>query len=138
MKSEVEDAQTAIAQATRRPVTLFRPPYGARDAAVDREVASLGMVEVMWSLDSLDWEGGTPKQLVARVLQLVRPGSIVLMHDIHPNTIAALRKLVPALHHRGYRLVTVPELLALDPPTDRQLQRGIDGCPGSATSATAG
>lgn len=138
MKSEVEDAQTAVAQATQRPVTLFRPPYGARDGAVDREVASLGMVTVMWSLDSLDWQGGNWKELVARVLQAVRPGSIVLMHDIHPNTISAVWKLVPALHHLGYRLVTVPELLALDPPTDRQLQRGIDGCPGNVTSATAG
>jgi hypothetical protein len=47
-------------------------------------------------------------------------------------------KLVPALHHLGYRLVTVPELLALDPPTDRQLQRGMDGCEGNATSPNAG
>lgn len=138
MKSEVEDAQTTIAQATRRPVILFRPPYGARDGAVDREVASLGMVEVMWSLDSLDWQGGNWKALVERVTQLVRPGSIVLMHDIHPNTVAAMWKLVPALRRLGYRLVTVPELLALDPPTDRQLQRGIDGCPGNATSPGAG
>jgi peptidoglycan-N-acetylglucosamine deacetylase len=138
MKSEVEDAQAAIGQATRRPVTLFRPPYGARDGAVDREVSSLGMVEVMWSLDSFDWQGGNWKTLVTHVLQDVRPGSIVLMHDIHPNTIAALWKLVPALHHLGYRLVSVPELLALDPPTDRQLERGIAGCPGSVTSSGAG
>jgi peptidoglycan-N-acetylglucosamine deacetylase len=138
MKSEVEDAQTSIAQATKRPVTLFRPPYGARDGAVDREVASLGMVEVMWSLDSFDWQGGNWKELVARVLRDVRPGSIILMHDIHPNTIAAVWKLVPALHHLGYRLVTVPELLALDPPTDAQLQRGIDGCAGNATTPNAG
>jgi peptidoglycan/xylan/chitin deacetylase (PgdA/CDA1 family) len=68
----------------------------------------------------------------------VHPGSIVLMHDIHPNTIAAVWKLVPALHHLGYRLVTVPELLALDPPTDAQLQRGIDGCAGNATTPNAG
>jgi peptidoglycan/xylan/chitin deacetylase (PgdA/CDA1 family) len=138
MKSEVEDAQTAIAQSTQRPVTLFRPPYGARDAVVDHEISSLGMVEVMWSLDSLDWQGGNWKAVVRRVTQEVRPGSIVLMHDIHPNTIAAMWKLVPALHHLGYRLVTVPELLALDPPTDRQLQRGMDGCEGNATSPNAG
>lgn len=136
MKSEVEDTQTAIAQSTQSPVTLFRPPYGARDPAVDHEVSSLGMVEVMWSLDSLDYEGGNWKALVRRVTEEVHPGSIVLMHDIHPNTISAVWKLVPALHHLGYRLVTVPELLALDPPTDGQLQRGIGGCPGSATSAS--
>ena len=96
------------------------------------------MVEVMWSLDSLDWQGGNWKAVVRRVTQEVRPGSIVLMHDIHPNTVAAMWKLVPALHHLGYRLVTVPELLALDPPTDRQLQRGMDGCEGNATSPNAG
>jgi peptidoglycan/xylan/chitin deacetylase (PgdA/CDA1 family) len=68
----------------------------------------------------------------------VRPGSIILMHDIHPNTIAAIWKLVPDLHHLGYRLVTVPELLALDPPTARQLQLGAGGCAGNATQPGAG
>ena len=138
MKSEVEDTQTAIAQATEGPVELFRPPYGAHDGAVDREVSSLGMVEIMWSLDSLDWQGGNWKAVVARVLQHVRPGSIVLMHDIHPNTVAAMWKLVPALQRLGYRLVSVPELLALDPPSDRQLQLGIAGCPGAAAQPGAG
>ncbi len=128
IKAELGDTQHQLQQLTGRPVRLFRPPYGARNAAIDRQVRAYGMLEVMWTLDSHDWKGLSPAGIVKRVVENVRPGSIVLMHDIRPATVRALPKLVRALHHRGFRLVSVPELLALDPPSVQQLRQGFDGC----------
>jgi peptidoglycan/xylan/chitin deacetylase (PgdA/CDA1 family) len=128
VKAELGDTQHQLQQLTGLPVRLFRPPYGAHNAKIDRQVRAYGMLQVLWSLDSHDWKGLSPKAITKRVAENVRPGSIVLMHDIQPATVHALPKLVRALHHRGFRLVSVPELLALDPPSLRQLHRGFDGC----------
>ena len=57
------------------------------------------------------------------VLAGLRPGAIVLMHDIHPWTLRALPRILRAIRLRGLRAVTVPELLALDAPAAHQ------GCP---------
>lgn len=128
IKAELGDTQHQLQQLTGRPVRLFRPPYGAHNANIDRQVRAYGMLEVMWTLDSHDWKGLSAAAITKRVADNVRPGSIVLMHDIQPAAVHALPKLVRALHHRGFRLVSVPELLALDPPSLRQLHRGFDGC----------
>ena len=54
------------------------------------------------------------------MIRELRPGAIVLMHDIHPQTIAAMPAILQAAQARGIRLVSVPELLVLDPPGDHQ------------------
>jgi peptidoglycan/xylan/chitin deacetylase (PgdA/CDA1 family) len=60
--------------------------------------------------------------VVRSVERTVEPGSIVLLHDIHPWTLAAIRRLLPWFESRRLRLVSVPELLRVDPPTIRQLR----------------
>jgi peptidoglycan/xylan/chitin deacetylase (PgdA/CDA1 family) len=85
------------------------------------------MLDVRWSVDSGDGlSGATVKSVVRTVESGVQPGSIVLLHDIHPWTLAAVRRLLPWLARRGLRLVSVPELLRLDPPTTQRL-RDDDG-----------
>ena len=59
----------------------------------------------------------------------ISPGAIVLMHENRGQTIRALKfNILPALRRRRIRLVTVPQLLALDPPAPRELARGRLGC----------
>ena len=60
----------------------------------------------------------------------VRPGSIVLLHDIQPRMRLVLRLLLPRLAARGFRLVSVPELRRVDPPAAAQLRAGFAGCAG--------
>ncbi len=109
--------RSAIKKATGTRVRLFRPPYGARNARVDRVTSRLGMVEVLWSIDSGDSQGYTWRQVGREVLRNIQPGSIVLMHDNRGQTIRALNRLIlPGLKKRGLIPVTVPELLMLDPP----------------------
>ncbi len=93
---------------------VFRPPYGDYDGAVLRTAASLGLATIMWEVDPSDYAlPGTPA-IRRRVLAQVRPGSIVLSHDgggPRGQTLAAYPDIIRALRARGYRFVTVPELL---------------------------
>jgi peptidoglycan/xylan/chitin deacetylase (PgdA/CDA1 family) len=100
---------------------LFRAPYGSHSPLVDRMAASLGLLEVLWSVDSGDsLPGAKVKTVVRNVLAGLRPGAIVLLHDIHPWTVRALPQILRAVERRGLRAVSVPELLALDPPASHQ------------------
>jgi peptidoglycan-N-acetylglucosamine deacetylase len=115
--------QAAIVRATGgvRPV-LFRPPYGVGTPAETAAVHALRLVDVRWSVDSLDSRpGATAGSVVRNVLPELRPGAIVLLHDIHPWTLGALPRILRALRHRGLMPVTIPELVALDPPAHAQL-----------------
>lgn len=96
---------------TGRLIRLFRPPYGVRTAAGDAYIRRLGMLEVMWDVaDSADG---------------IRPGSIVLLHEIRPTTLPLLRTILRQLHRGGLRAVTVPELLANAPPHVTRDARGL-------------
>jgi peptidoglycan-N-acetylglucosamine deacetylase len=124
---EIGRTQQAVARASGAPVRLFRPPYGATDADVDQTVRSLGMVQVLWSIDSGDSEEASSEEIQATVLDELRPGAIVLLHENRGTTLHALPSLLHGITARGYRMVSVPELLAADPPTEDQLRAG--SCP---------
>src|SRR5437588_4741873 len=61
--------------------TLFRPPYGSYDAATMRELRSLHLLMVLWSVDTSDWEQPGTEAIVERALAGAHPGTIVLLHD---------------------------------------------------------
>jgi len=115
--------QAAVVRATGgvRPL-LFRPPYGVGTPAEAAAVHALGLVDVRWSVDSLDSRpGARARAVVGNVIAGLRPGAIVLLHDIHPWTVAALPRILRAVRHRGLTPVTIPELVALDPPSHAEL-----------------
>jgi peptidoglycan/xylan/chitin deacetylase (PgdA/CDA1 family) len=130
-RAEIADARALAAAASGTRIRLFRPPYGAHTPAIDRDVSRLGMVEVLWDVDSTDSRVWPPANFhaIARVVRrAVRPGSIVLFHENRGQTIRALRTILPMLARRRLRAVTVPELLAQDPPSAAALARGAAGC----------
>lgn len=128
MVDEIAGAQARIEHATREPVLMFRPPYEGRSPAIDHEVRSLGMLEVLWSVDSQDSLGADYAGIERNVIAGLRPGSIILMHENHGQTIRALPTIFAALARRHLRAVTVPELVAADPPSASSLRRGGAGC----------
>ena len=139
VESEIARTRDVIARVTGRRVQLFRPPYEARNAVVDATAKRLGLVEILWSTDSRDSEGANWAGIARNVEHGLRPGSIVLMHENRGQTIRALKfRILPALRRRHIRLVTVPQLLALDPPSDAQLRRGRNGCRPRATAGGGG
>jgi peptidoglycan/xylan/chitin deacetylase (PgdA/CDA1 family) len=131
LKSELASTQTEIQRVTGQRVRLFRPPYGARNAAVDHQAQALGMLEVLWSIDSRDSLGANWLGIAKNVIANLHSGSIVLMHENRGQTIRALKfKIIPALKRRHYKTVSLPELMALDPPSQKQLRTPYGGCAG--------
>jgi peptidoglycan/xylan/chitin deacetylase (PgdA/CDA1 family) len=102
----------------RRP-TLFRPPYGSFNATTLRQLHSLHLLMVLWSVDTDDYARPGVPVIVQRALEGLQPGAIILLHDgggDRTQTIAALPEIIRGVRARGYRLVTVPQLLMDDPP----------------------
>ncbi len=129
MRSELADTKSAIEKASGEPVKLFRPPYGAHNAAIDAQAGALGMLQVLWSIDSGDSQGADYDQIQKTVLREIRPGSIVLLHENRGQAIRAVKyHILPELRRRGLTPVTVPELLERDPPSAAQLRAGGGGC----------
>ena len=115
-QSESQRAQAMAATNNRiRALTgvnpkVFRPPYGAVNQAAKATMAAQGMSSVLWSVDTLDWKYKDTDRVVNYILNNAKDGDIVLMHDIHPTTVAAAEIVIPELVKRGYQLVTVSEL----------------------------
>jgi peptidoglycan/xylan/chitin deacetylase (PgdA/CDA1 family) len=91
--------------------TLSRPPYGATNRRVRMVERQLGLAEILWDVDTADWLHRDPDSVIRRALRGVRRNSIILMHDIRPTTVDAAPRLIRALRSRGFKLVTVTELL---------------------------
>ncbi|HEV7363538.1 MAG TPA: polysaccharide deacetylase family protein, partial [Solirubrobacteraceae bacterium] len=127
--SEIQRTRDAVAAAAGRPTRLFRPPYGLRNGGIDDTVRRLGMVDVIWSVDSLDSAGADKHGIARAVVDNLRPGAIVLMHENRGQTIQALHRILPALRRKHLQPVPVSELLQRDPPSRAQLDRGRGGCP---------
>lgn len=107
----VRDQLRATAKEMRRhglrPGPLMRPPYGGMDARVRRDILGTRMVPVLWSVDSRDWAGGSPRQIADRILSQLRPNgqNVVLQHDgvsNSPNSISAVPLVVTEARRRGY------------------------------------
>jgi len=132
--SELESNQQLIEHESGQPVDLFRPPYGAQDAAVNQIAKRLGLLDIMWSMDSRDSLGANWAGIIKNVESDLRPGAIILMHENRGQTIRALTTLLPVLRQRHLRSVSLPELFATDPPSPAQMRRGLSACLGHPTS----
>ncbi|HAP21937.1 MAG TPA: hypothetical protein DCR27_11745 [Lachnospiraceae bacterium] len=89
-------------------ITFMRPPYGAIS---DRMRKKLKHPMILWNEDTLDWKTRNAKSVFKYIKKNVSDGDIILMHDIHPSTAEALKKVVPWLVKQDYDLLTVSELM---------------------------
>ena len=87
--------------------TMVRPPYGAVDKKVQKNVDA---PIVMWSVDTMDWDLKDAKKVQKHILKTVKDGDIILLHDIHETTVEAMKHVIPKLIEQGYQLVTVTEM----------------------------
>jgi peptidoglycan/xylan/chitin deacetylase (PgdA/CDA1 family) len=97
---------------------VFRPPYGAYDRSVIRTARALGLATVLWNVDPSDYLQPGTGTIERRILAQVQPGSIIISHDgggSRRQTLAAYPRVVAKLRARGYRVVTIPELLGFRP-----------------------
>ncbi len=102
---------------------LFRPPYGSFNTTTLEITKKLKVLTILWTIDTADFRQPGTDVIVKSVIAGAKPGAIVLMHDAggpRAQTIAALPRIITGLRRRGYALVTVPRLLADDPPLQSQ------------------
>ncbi|MFD2370403.1 polysaccharide deacetylase family protein [Brevibacillus sp. GCM10020057] len=116
LQAEMEKTQETIYESTGIRPQLFRPPGGYYSDEVVNVAKRAGFLVVMWSWhqDTRDWSDPGVQKIVRKVLTNARNGDIVLFHDYGGNrkqTVEALREILPKLHKRGYRFVTVSELM---------------------------
>ncbi len=131
LRGSLERTDAAIERASGQRVRFMRPPFGARDWLVLDVTRKLGLVPVMWSVPlAKDWEYPNAATIAARIVPNVRDGSIIVLHDGNRGLLCgrdrlsahicdrkadvqATRLIVRALKARGFRFVTIAQLVDL-------------------------
>src|SRR5215467_12098430 len=98
--SEISRTQTAIANAGGGTPKLFRPPYGETNSTVQSVEARYGLTQIIWDVDSQDWNGASTDAIVAANARLTN-GQIILMHEWPANTLAAIPRIAQVLASKG-------------------------------------
>jgi peptidoglycan/xylan/chitin deacetylase (PgdA/CDA1 family) len=112
--SELQRTNRAIRDATGFTPCAFRPPYGNTGPDLRRAVRAEGMTSFIWSVDPHDYASPGPGSIVGNVLANTGPGAIILLHDGGGNrsqTLAAVPQILTSLKRRGYKFVTISELM---------------------------
>ncbi|HEU5239633.1 MAG TPA: polysaccharide deacetylase family protein [Pyrinomonadaceae bacterium] len=114
VRRQLRQTDDAIKNATGKRPTLLRPPYGSITAREKRWIHDeFGYDVILWDVDPYDWKRPGPAVVRTRILKETRPGSIVLSHDIHPGTIEAMPSTFDELEAKGFKFVTVSELIRM-------------------------
>jgi peptidoglycan/xylan/chitin deacetylase (PgdA/CDA1 family) len=147
VRRELRRTEDAIKSATGTGPTLMRPPYGSLTARQKRWIHDeFGYQIILWDVDPLDWKRPGPALVCNRILKETRQGSIVLSHDIHPGTIQAMPSTFDQLEAKGFKFVTVSELIRMarsEPskpsPSERaNVPAAISSPPSGSTTPTPG
>lgn len=112
IRPSVREADYMIEETCGKMPGTVRPPGGGISDEASEELKTLGLPAIFWSIDTLDWQTKDPEKTYKAVMENVRDGDIILMHDVHPETVEAAVRIIPDLIQKGYQLVTVSELAA--------------------------
>lgn len=107
LTSEIVNMRQKIADITGQSTVVIRPPYGAVD---DHVMTFITDPVVLWSIDTEDWKTRNAAATVQNIQQNVYDGAIILMHDIHAESVDAAIQIIPWLREQGYQMVTMSEL----------------------------
>jgi peptidoglycan/xylan/chitin deacetylase (PgdA/CDA1 family) len=100
MLAELQQTQHTLRQLTGTAPTLFRPPYGETNTTLRTVEQKLGLTEIIWDVDSEDWNGASTAQIV-QAASTLQNGQIILMHDQYATTIAAIPQIAADLRSRN-------------------------------------
>lgn len=109
IQKQIHDTDVAVAYYAGSAPVIARPVGGAVNDTVK---AAAGKPLINWSIDTLDWKSKNAASVQSKVLDHVKDGDIILMHDLYKSTADACDVIIPELTKRGYQLVTVSELAA--------------------------
>ena len=114
LRQEMTRCRDACGRAAGVLPRTMRPPYGGLTQR-QRELvhAEYGYPTILWSVDPLDWKRPGPSVVTQRILSASQPGAIILAHDLHSQTVDAMPATLDGLLRRGFRFVTVSQLIAM-------------------------
>jgi peptidoglycan/xylan/chitin deacetylase (PgdA/CDA1 family) len=114
VRAQLQKTDDAIKAAAGTRTTLFRPPYGSITPRQKQWIYdSFGYRTIIWDVDPFDWKRPGPGVIRDRIVNQSRPGSIILLHDIHPGSVEAVPQTLDQLTAKGFKFATVSELLAM-------------------------
>lgn len=130
LREEINRTSTTIAEIIGKPLLVMRPPYGATSAYINQWMnREFRMKVILWSVDPLDWKYRNSARVESQILAGARPGAIILSHDIHATTVAAMPDVFDSLLAKGYKFVTVSDLIAMDKPAPQVAQKEPSASP---------
>jgi peptidoglycan/xylan/chitin deacetylase (PgdA/CDA1 family) len=128
LKKEILANEAMIKDVTGQKTILFRPPKAWLTKREKKKIRDLGYKVVLWTLNSKDWVTFDDKYIIRYILKNIRPGDIILFHDSggtfsieggdRHETVSAISRLAEKLKEKGYKFVTVSELLAMENNSD--------------------
>jgi peptidoglycan/xylan/chitin deacetylase (PgdA/CDA1 family) len=137
VRRELQKTDDAIVAAIGTRPTLLRPPYGSITARQKSWInEQFGYRIIIWDVDPLDWRRPGPGVVTQRIVNGAQPGSIILAHDIHPPTIEAMPETFDQLQAKGFKFVTVSELLAMARPAPPKPAAAAAAPPSGGTSTS--
>jgi peptidoglycan/xylan/chitin deacetylase (PgdA/CDA1 family) len=114
MCEEIEETNGVIRDITGKKPLLFRPPYGVTNPNLSRAVRQTKMHSIAWSVRSFDTSAKDPQQLLARILNQLQGGDIILMHDSMPITKEILTELIIRTRENGFTFVPLDQMLDIN------------------------
>lgn len=114
VKEEIDYVNRTVRNLIGVTPTVFRAPFGEYDDKLISSVEELGMIPIQWDVDSLDWKGLSGEEIVQRVVGKVQSGSIILCHNNSDHILDALPVILDQLMAKGFRFVTMSELVYAD------------------------
>jgi peptidoglycan/xylan/chitin deacetylase (PgdA/CDA1 family) len=99
LAKEIDASIQTLAVTANRPIGMFRAPYGSLGPAGRGRLKKLGLTEVFWSIDTLDWKAHNQERLREKVVSMIKKdgGGVVLMHDVKPITAKVISEVLDDL-----------------------------------------
>lgn len=107
VQSEIRKTNDLVTNLTGYTPVLLRPPYGSVN---DTILPAINMPIISWSLDTGDWKYQDKNVIATTILNTIKDGDVILMHDIYPSSVDAMEIVLPELKARGFQIVTVSQL----------------------------
>jgi len=110
---EIIRTEEALKKIVANPAKLYAPPYGECSTRVVEAAEKLGYKTIMWTVDTVDWKGGTAEGIAEKVVTKAQNGAIILMHP-KPVTLEALPIMIKELKTQGYQFQKISQIITAD------------------------
>lgn len=111
LEQEIEDTRKLLPKGCR--ATFLRPPGGSGTPLLEQVAAQENLALLLWSVDPRDWAVHDAAAVEAAVVNQVRSGDVILLHDLSDSSVDAALSIIDRLHKDGFQFVTVSQLAAL-------------------------